>query len=64
MYQVLDKDIIKMEILSYLSVTKRSYPIKNQLVDIINAILHKLNMGKGNRVIFQLKDYFRSLLSH
>jgi transposase len=45
MYQILDKDIINMEILPYLSVAKRGYTIRSQLVEIVNAILYKLKTG-------------------
>jgi len=45
MYQVLDKDTIKMEILPHLSVAKRGYATKSQLVEIVNAILYKLKTG-------------------
>lgn len=45
MYQVLDKDTIKMEILPYLSVAKRGYSTKSTLVEIVNAILYKLKTG-------------------
>jgi hypothetical protein len=42
MYQVLDKDIINMEILPYLSVAKRGYTPGSQLLEIVNAILYKM----------------------
>ncbi len=45
MYQVLDKDTINMEILPHLSVAKRGYTTKSQLVEIVNAILYKLKTG-------------------
>lgn len=45
MYQVLSKDIICMDILPHLSVAKRCYPTKSELVEIVNAILYKLKTG-------------------
>lgn len=45
MYQVLSKDTISMEILPHLSVAKRGYPTKSELVEIVNAILYKLKTG-------------------
>ncbi len=45
MYQVLDKDTIKMEILPHLSIAKRGYSTKSQLEEIVNAILYKLKTG-------------------
>ena len=45
MYEVLDKDIIKSEILPYLSVAKRGYVTKSDLVEVIQCILYKLKTG-------------------
>ena len=45
MYEVLDKDTIKFEILPYLSVAKRSYVTKSDLVEVIQCILYKLKTG-------------------
>lgn len=45
MYEVLDKDTIKSEILTYLSVEKRGYVTKSDLVEVIQCILYKLKMG-------------------
>jgi len=45
MYQVLDKDIINTEIIPHLSVAKRGYTTKSELVEIVNAILYKLKTG-------------------
>ena len=42
MYDVLDKDTIKFEILPYLSVAKRGYVTKSDLVEVIQCILYKL----------------------
>ena len=42
MYEVLDKDTIKSEILPYLSVAKRGYVTKSDLVEVIQCILYKL----------------------
>lgn len=44
-YAVLDKDTIKVEIMPYLSVAKRGYSTKFDLVGIIAAILYKLKTG-------------------
>ena len=38
MYEVLDKDTIKSEILPYLSVAKRGYVTKSDLVEVIQCI--------------------------
>ncbi len=45
MYEVLDKDTIKSEILPYLSVAKRGYVTKSDLVEVIQCILYKLKTG-------------------
>ena len=45
MYEVLDKDTIKSEILPYLSVEKRGYVTKSDLVEGIQCILYKLKTG-------------------
>ncbi len=45
MYQVLDEDTINMEILPHLSIAKRGYSTKSELVEIVNAILYKLKTG-------------------
>ena len=45
MYEVLDKDTIKSEILPYLSVAKRGYVTKSDLVKVIQCILYKLKTG-------------------
>ena len=42
MYEVLDKQTIKSEILRHLSVAKRSYTSKRLLVKVIQYLLHKL----------------------
>ena len=42
MYEVLDKDTIKSEILTYLSVAKSGYVTKSDLVEVIQCILYKL----------------------
>lgn len=44
-YTVLDKDTIKNEIMPYLSVAKRGYSSKFSLIEVVNAILHKLKSG-------------------
>ena len=45
MYEVLDKDTIKSEILPYLSVAKRGYVTKSDLSEVIQCILYKLKTG-------------------
>jgi len=45
MYEVLDKDTIKFEILPHLSVAKRGYATKSDLPEVIQCILYKLKMG-------------------
>ena len=45
MYEVLDKDTIKSEILPYLSVAKRGYVTKSDLVEVVQCILYKLKNG-------------------
>ncbi len=42
MYQALNKDMIELEIVPYLLVTKRGFKPKAPLDEIINAIFHKL----------------------
>ena len=44
-YTVLDKDTIKTEIMPYLSVAKRGYVSQGCLIEVVNAILHKLKSG-------------------
>lgn len=44
-YTVLDKDTIKNEIIPYLSVAKRGYVSQGSLIEVVNAILHKLKSG-------------------
>lgn len=44
-YAVLDKDTIKSAIMPYLSMAKRGFPSKYDLVEIVNAILYKLKSG-------------------
>ena len=45
MYEVLDKDTIKIEILPHLSVAKRGYVTKSDLSEVIQCILYKLKTG-------------------
>ena len=45
MYEVLDKATIKSESLPYLSVEKRGYVTKSDLVEGIQCILYKLKTG-------------------
>jgi transposase len=45
MYKVLDKDMIKTEIVPYLPLPKRGFPATAALEEIVNAILYKLKTG-------------------
>ena len=45
MYQVLDKDTIKSEILPYLPKAKRGFDTKSSLIEVVNSILYKLKTG-------------------
>ena len=44
-YAVLDKDTIKIWIMPYLSVAKRGFTTKFDLIEIVNSILYKLKSG-------------------
>ena len=44
-YDILDKDTIKIWIMPYLSVTKRGFTSKFDLLEIVNAILYHLKSG-------------------
>ena len=45
MYEVLDKDTVKSEILPHLPVAKRDYVPKGDLAEVIQCFLYKLKMG-------------------
>jgi transposase len=45
MYIVLDKDIIKSEIVPYLPLAKRGFQVTVPLEEIVNAVLYKLKTG-------------------
>lgn len=45
MYQVLSKDMIELEIVPYLTQTKRGFKPRAPLCEIVNAILYKLKTG-------------------
>ncbi len=45
MYIVLDKDIIKCEIVPYLPLAKRGFQVTVPLEEIVNAVLYKLKTG-------------------
>ena len=45
MYEVLYKDTIISEILPHLSLAKRGYTYKGDIVEVINSILYKLKTG-------------------
>lgn len=45
MYKVLDKDTIISEILPHLSIAKRGFICKADIVEVINCILYKLKTG-------------------
>ena len=44
-YAVLDKDTIKSKNNAYLSIAKRGYASKFDLIGVVNAILYKLKSG-------------------
>ncbi|HEY5534255.1 MAG TPA: transposase [Ignavibacteria bacterium] len=44
-YQVLDKDTIRNEILPHLSVAKRGFQTRSCLIELVNSILYKLKTG-------------------
>ena len=52
MYEVLDKDTIKFEILPHLSVAKRGYASESDLAEVIPYVLYKL------RAWLPMADYF------
>ena len=45
MYIVLDKDTIISEILPHLSIAKRGFVCKANIVEVVNCILYKLKTG-------------------
>jgi len=45
MYSVLDKDMIEMEIVPFISRTKRGFPPTVPVAKIVNAFLYKLKTG-------------------
>ena len=45
MYSVLDKDIIKSEIVPYLPLAKRGFQVTVPLEEIVNAVIYKLKTG-------------------
>lgn len=51
MYSVLDKDMIELEIVPYLSTRKRGFSPTVPLAEIINAILYKLKTGVQWRLL-------------
>ena len=52
MYEVLDKDTIKSEILPYLSVAKRGYVSEGDLAEVIPCVLYML------KAWLSIADYF------
>jgi len=44
-YQVLDKDTIRIEILPHLSVAKRGFKTTSCVIEVVNSILYKLKTG-------------------
>lgn len=58
LYAVLDKDTIKNEILTHLSVAKRGFVSKGRLIDIISAILNK-HKTCCQRHILPLASFFK-----
>ncbi len=51
MYKVLDKDTIISKILPHLSIAKRGYVCKADIVEVINCILYKLKTGVQWRLL-------------
>ena len=51
MYEVLDKDTIKSEILPHLSVAKRGYGSQSDRVEVIQCLLYKLKTGCKRHMI-------------
>ena len=51
MYEVLDKQTIKSEILRHLPVSKRGYASKSDLAEVIQCIFYKLKTGCQWQVI-------------
>ena len=45
MYEVLDKDTVKSEILPHLPAAKRGYVPKGDLAEVIQCFLYKLKTG-------------------
>lgn len=45
MYSVLDKDIIKSEIVPHLPLAKRGFQVRVPLEELVNAVLYKLKTG-------------------
>ena len=63
MYKVLDKDTIKSEILPHLSVAKRGYVSKSDLVEVIQCILYKLKTGCQWHM-FPVSSFFTGRVLH
>ena len=63
MYEVLDKDTIKSEILPHLSVAKRGYVSKSDLVEVIQCILYKLKTGCQWHM-FPVSSFFTGRVLH
>lgn len=61
MYQVLSKDTIISEILPHLSIAKRGYVCKVEIVEVINCILYKLKTGIQWRFL-PLKELFSDVV--
>ena len=64
MYEVLDKDTIKFEILPHLSVAKRGYATKSDLSEIIQCILYKLKTGCQWHTLPVSSIFTRTVLSY
>lgn len=45
MYQVLSKDIIELEIIPHISISKKGPDISVPIVELVNCILYKLKTG-------------------
>ena len=64
MYQVLSKDILELEIVSYLPETKRGFRPNTPLYEIINAILYKLKTGVQWEYLTVEKLHYKTVFGH
>ena len=63
-YQVLDKDTIRIEIIPHLSVAKRGFHTISCLIEVVNSILYKLKTG-CQRYLLPIRSLFSDeVLNH